>query len=155
MKKIVVTGERVNSKKFEVIFDMLDDGVEQGKIEYIKHDLGTKGALPEADGYIFIVSSPWGNKQNFIHILPSDSEEIIISKVQELGRNINGNAASGLSNVSHSTGDVPIVLFGIKAEIKGREVILTKDDLDCIKALMAMCKDQDFEIKEVLIDEEI
>lgn len=166
MRKIAVIGRQLSAEKFEVVFDMLEDGVEEGKISYTKQDAASRQSIPEADGYIFIATTPLEGKLPCVHIRATDSEENIVEKVQTLGSLMNryhptpgevmdASIQEAVNAEATQTGVSPADINGIICTVKGKEVYLTKDDLDCIKALMGMCKDSDFVIKEVIINDPV
>ena len=149
-----------NSPNFEIVFDMLDDGVEAGKIEYEKYNVDTSKKTPEADGYIYMVTTPPKvNSKPYIHITANEDEDLMVSKVQELGARMNDKeldkdltTLDEVFMVEEIAEQKTKALTGVVINIEGKNVALNKEDMIALNSMMELCKEYNYKIKEVICE---
>lgn len=161
MYSIAVIGRNLNSDSFEIVFDMLQDGADAGKLTFSKHNWDV-AKCPEADGYIFIATKPKCTNKPYTHIMINDSEEIVIDKIQKLGvqlnvGNNNGDVTVDIDNLRMDSkctdivgnNDIATSICSITIDINGKVVTLNRDDMESLKEMMRFCSEFGYKIKEV------
>ena len=167
MNNIAVVGRFFNSQNFEIVFDMLNDGVEEGKITYTKFEADKWNGRPDPNinGYIYIVTAPKIVDKPFIHIKANEDEDDIVDKINELGAQLNATKNPSNTASSNSVNDVSVGrsntgdtrpdlnrLLHIEVDLNGKSAVLNKEDLEYLKVIMELCKEHNFKIKEVICE---
>jgi hypothetical protein len=155
-KSLAIIGRNLSSDKWDIIYKILDKGVDKG-LAYKKYDINSPkqieifrsdDKLNKFSGIIYICTTADKVDDNrpYIRININTSSNEIISLLKGLAGSLNNKQEEKIE-------DIPDQVSGAYVEINNKDILLNKKDILFLEKMNDLMDKFNYQIKEVILSE--